>query len=412
MQTVLVGAILVVGAIFLALTILIVVNKGWRESRARWHRVRRWALEPKVLDFVHGNATSILPTFPDGVGRLDRPVLEDVLLGHVQRVRGIECERLRKAIDELGYVDSYLEALGSRRWWHRAQAAETLGLAGATRATDRLIAAMDDPVQEVRIRAAKALGIIGGKAAMRPLIHALDERNRWSSIRIADILSDMGLEVVNELIEHFPSLELDGKVAALDILARVRSLHVAPWLRERTGDPESDVRARACHALGAIGDPDAGPVLRHALRDGAWPVRAMAAKALGKIRQLEAVPDLCEAMRDREWWVRANSARALQALGPPGTDALVWMLEDRDTFARHQAVLMLEESGFLDEKVALIAHIDAGARTEGESFVKRFLEVGQTGRLYELAANHRDGSVRRVLRTMIERATAAGEAPA
>lgn len=408
MYEALVVAIAIIGAVFLALTTLIVLNKGWRESRTRWHRVRRHALEPRVLSFVHGEQPSILPRFPGGIGPLDRPVLEEVLLSLVQRVRGIERDRIRKAIEELGYVDRFVGKLASRRWWDRAQGAEKLGLAGASRATSRLIAAMGDPVPEVRIRAAKALGIIGGKAAMKPLIEALDERNRWSSIRIADILADMGVEVVTELTTNFPLLQPAGKLAALDILGRVRSLHVAPWLRERVADPDPDVRARACHALGAIGDPDAGPVLRAALRDAEWPVRAMAAKALGKTRQLEAVPDLCEAMRDREWWVRSNSARALQAMGAPGRDALVWMLEDRDNFARHQAVLMLEESGFLDEKADLLAHVDAGKRAEGEAFVKRFLDVGQVGRLHELAANHRDAGVRRVLRTKIEEAAARG----
>jgi hypothetical protein len=85
------------------------------------------------------------------------------------------------------------------------------------------------------------------------------------------------------------------------------------------------------------------------------------------------------------------------------------MLEDRDNFARHQAVLMLEESGFLDEKVSTLARPDARDRALGEAFVKRFLEIGQTGRLHELAANHPDAGVRGALRTMIERAAAPGE---
>ncbi len=402
MREILVGAILSIGGVFLGLTILIVLNKGWRESHARWHRVRRWAIEPKVLSFVHGDEASIRPQFPSGVGRLDRQVLEDVLLGHIQRVKGIERDRLQSAIDELGYVDRFLMQLSSRNWWTRAQAAEKLGLSGASRATQRLVATLEDPVPEVRIRSAKALGIIGGKAAMRPLIEALDNRSRWSTIRIADILSDMGLTVVSELTSCFPALAPGGKLAALDILGRVRSLHVAPWIRERLDDPDPDVRARACHALGAIGDQDADQQLRRALRDSTWPVRAMAAKALGRIRRLEAIPDLCEAMRDPEWWVRSNAAGALRVMGAPGTDALVFMLEDRDTFARHQAISMLEESGFLDEKVDLLARLDEGERREGEALVRRFLSAGPTGRIHERAASHRDATVRRTLRTMIE----------
>ena len=398
----LVLSIYLIGSVFVGLTVLIVLNKAYRESRTRWHLVRRWKLEPKVLAWVHGNEPSIRQFLPAPLGRVDRAVIEDILLGHVQRVKGIEQKRLRKAIDELGYVDRYLEQLGGRRWWYRAQAAERIGVAGSTRATPRLVAALEDEVPEVRIRAATALGLVGGRVAIRPLVRALSEPDRWSTIRMADILTQMGTEAVDELVDEFPKLNLSAKVAALDILGRARSLHVSKWLRERLGDPEPDVRARAAHAVGAIGDIDAGPLLRRALRDKEWPVRAMAAKALGKTRQLEAIPDLCEAMRDREWWVRSNAARALRACGPGGRDALVWMLDDQDNFARHQAVLMLQEDGMLDEKVALLSRPDPAERTAAEMFVRRFVQAGQIGRLNELSVTHRDPEVRRTLRRELD----------
>src|SRR6185369_11334999 len=98
----------------------------------------------------------------------------------------------------------------------------------------------------------------------------------------------------------------------------------------------------------------------------------------GRIRRKEAIPELCEALRDREWWVRANSAAALRAMGPAGTDALVAMLEDHDVFARHQAISMLEESGYLDEQVDRLAGPDGGERRRGEALIRLFLDAGPT----------------------------------
>jgi HEAT repeat protein len=162
-------------------------------------------------------------------------------------------------LDELGFVDRFLVRLSASGWWRRAEAAENLGLAGAKRATAKLAAALEDDYPEVRLRAAKALGLVGGRAAVLPLVNALAEPNRWSTIRIADILTDMGHEVVRELMDAFPKLNPHAKLAALDIVGRIHALETVPWLLKRLADPERDVRARAAHALGAIGVVDAAP---------------------------------------------------------------------------------------------------------------------------------------------------------
>lgn len=400
MQEALVVTILLIATLFLALASLIILGKAARELRDGWRRSRRRTLEPLVLKYAHGGDASILSALGGGIAPRDRVVVEMILLDHVQRVRGIEHERLCRAFDEMGFVDRFLAGLNSSRWWRRAEAAENLGLSGAKRATAKLVAALEDEVPEVRLRAAKALGLVGGRAAVLPLLKALTEPNRWSTIRIADILSGMGREVVKELMEAFPKLNVHAKLAALDILGRIHSLDVAPWLLERLTDPESDVRARAAHALGAIGVADGAPALRKSLLDPEWPVRAMAAKALGRIHDVESIPALCAALRDREWWVRANAAEALKLTGPMGIEALEGMLSDEDLYAKHQACLMLEESGILDRRVAQLASSGA-LSSAATSVVSRFVQAGQTSRLRELATTHSDVKVREALSRML-----------
>jgi HEAT repeat protein len=260
---------------------------------------------------------------------------------------------------------------------------------------------LDDESADVRLRAARSLGQLGGRASIRSLIGTLDEPNRWSVIRMADILAEMGSEVVDELVVAFSELKLPGQLAALDILGRVRPLHIIPWLCARLGETERDVRARAAHALGEIGDPAAAEPLRAVLPDHEWPVRAMAAKALGRIRDSEAIPGLCEMLRDSEWWVRVNAAEALRRLGRAGTTALWGMLEDPDPYARHQAVLVLEEAGVVDEQVELLAQTEGEERGEAETLLAQLVEVGHTSRLAELAARHQNPRVRAPLRSLL-----------
>ena len=409
MQSALIVTVLSIAAVFLALTILIVAGKAWREVRDGWRRARRRALEPVILKYAHGSDASVLPALGGAIARRDRVIVEMILLDHVSRVRGIEQERLCRALDELGFVDRFLANLRGSRWWGRAQAAESLGLAGAKRATSQLAAALTDEVPEVRLRAAKALGLVGGRAAVLPLVNALTEPNRWSTIRIADILTRMGGEVVKELMDAFPKLNSHAKLAALDILGRIHALEAVPWLLSRLGDPESNVRARAAHALGAIGVVDAAPELRKALNDPAWPVRAMAAKALGRAHDLEAIPALCAALRDSEWWVRANAAEALKLAGPPGIEALEWMLQDADRYATHQACLMLQDAGVLDRRVAELAG-NVEQRSAAESVVSRFVQAGQISRLRELATTHGEPVVREALLRLLPQEPAAGVA--
>jgi HEAT repeat protein len=409
LRTALIVAIQVLFVIFVVLNLLLVAQKGWRESRDRLRRARRTLLEPRVLAYSHadeGVLASFLERRP--VSR-DRPVLEEILLDHAQRVRGIERRRLGRALDEIGVVDRYLGELAHPRWWRRADAAERLGFAGVSRATERLAEMLEDESSEVRLRAARSLGQVGGRASIRSLIGTLNQPNRWSVIRMADILAEMGPEVVGELVAAFPDLRLPGRVAALDILGRVRPLHVTPWLCVRLEEPEPDLRARAAHALGEIGDPHAGKALRAVLRDSSWPVRAMGAKALGRIRHREAIPELCDAMRDAEWWVRVNAAEALKRLGGAGIAALRSMLADVDPYAQQQAVLMLEETGIIDQQVELLAQEDGEERKEAELLLAQLVRIGCTGRLEELAARNRHPQVRAALELLLAPGTDRGK---
>ncbi len=251
------------------------------------------------------------------------------------------------------------------------------------------------------MRSAAALGRLGGKASIKSLIGILDQRNRWSSIRIGDILAQMGQDVQRELVDRFPTLSPSGKVAALDIIARLRPLEREEWLIERLKDESADVRARACHALGMLGDRNAAHALEELLRDDAWPVRAMAAKALGRMHAEGSIPGLCLTMRDREWWPRSNAAESLRSMGAGGISALKEMLDDEDNYARHQAVLMLEADGLIDRAVDDLDAPEDQVRRNAEILLHKVVDAGQTDRLHELARQHRRQRIRDLLEVLL-----------
>ncbi len=396
----LVATILTMTGTLLLLTLTIVVNKLWRDDRVRWRDNRHDQLEPLVLAYARGEI-SIRQTTGAELHWRDRSLLEEILLAHTQTTSGKERERLTQALIHLGYVDHYIAKLNDRDWWFRAEAAEKLGKSGAPGAADLLTAALDDEMPEVRLRAAMALGELGGATAVRPLIQALSEPNRWSTIRIASILTAKGAEVVNELESAFADMNAHARLGALDILGEIGDIQAAPWLRARLDDPDPDIRSRATAALGAIHDRSAGPRLIELLADPEWPVRAMSAKALGMIEHRSAIAALCNMLRDPVWWVRTNAADALKSMGPDGLTALKNMLEDSDTYARHQAIFKLEQTGQLDHDIGGLVHEEPEMRAAAKVLITRLIDDGQLGRLQDLAEYDPDPEMRSKLSRLL-----------
>lgn len=405
----LIGVIVAIAGFLAAMSVLIVILKIAREVRAARLASWRRKLEPGIRRYIgisEGQAApeprralSHFVTVPD-VG-LGREAAIASLLEHSEVVKGEALERITAALEQIGMVDEEIGRLSSRSWWRRASAAEKLGLARSQRAVEPLAKRLDDPDHEVRLRAARSLGLIGGHSAVRPLVAALAEPTRWSVLRVGEILATMGSRVEQELLVAYDRMPLKSRVATIDILGRLRLPGSASFLEQRLRDEDPDIRARAAHALGQIADPTTHRSLIESFHDPEWPVRAMAAKALGRQHVPEAAPVLVQGLRDREWWVRSNSAESLLELGEAGTRALLGALDDQDTFARHQAVLMLEQNGSVDRLAENLLHEDgeaAGAR----GLLLKLIDIGQVGRIGEIASTHPDAAVRAALTGLLK----------
>ena len=391
------------GVITGLVALLVVVSRARADFENRvWGRRRR-VLSRRIDAYLRGERLGVGDALGHGISRRDLSLAEEILLRRIHAGDEAELGPLVRAFEELGLVSRYLEKLMRGGWWHRAEAAEGLGLARASRAQPALARALEDEHPEVRFRAARALGQVGDAEVMPALVLALNRPELVSTIRMANVLVSMGPSVIGAIVAVFDELEPRARIAALDVLSVVASVEDCVWIRERLNDADPNIRSRAAKALGAIGDLFAGPALVRALQDPEWPVRAVAAKSLAALRYAPAVPELCDALRDSQWWVRANAAESLRRIGPVGLAALESMLEDSDAYARHQAVFILEEAGVLDDRVEDLFSASNRRRGKSRKFVDRVVESGQCARLMELAEAHPDVQVRAFLAHALER---------
>jgi HEAT repeat protein len=382
-----------VAALFLLLLVIIIAAKAWREVHESRLRRRRAELEPAFFKYAVGDKP-IDAYLPRSLHRSERVLVEQIFFELGRVVKGSVRERARDAFERLGFVDESLARLRSRRWWTRAEAAEKLGLMGSAKATTALVAAMSDPVMEVRVRAARALGNIRTSEALVPLVRALDDPARWSAIRVAGILIGAGDESVEILLREFERMPRHARISAIDIFGRIRSLKAVPLLTGLLQSDDPDTRARAAFALGNVGDPGTAPALVATLRDTSWPARAMAARALGRLREDASIPALCSALSDMQWWVRANAAEALKNKGDGGVRALLGMLDASDVYAAQQAVQMLQESGILDSLVAQLGSSEAGERQQALEVMAKMVKLRRTDLLTEMAHAHPEAAIR------------------
>ena len=393
-------AIVIICALFLLLMVGMVLARVIVDWRRRRTRRLSSAIAPRIARVERGELAAA--GFAESLEGGEKALSQELLLSSIAGSDPAAAQALRRAYHAAGHFARDVEELEGRRWWQRAAAAERLGTTRDPEALPYLVEAMQDEEAEVRFRAANALGNIGVPQAIAPLVRALDEPSRWSSIRIADILANMGPGVDDELIATFPELSSASKPLVLDILAKAGARDRVDWVRTLLDYEDANVRARACHALGILGDAgDAGRLMAR-LDDSAWPVRALAAKSLGRLGIADAAPILGTALRDREWWVRANSAEALRELGPRGLETLESMLVDDDTFASHQAVLVLEKEGLLEERLEGLLSADEPERQRAERLLELLLRLERTALLEHLRVSHESGALREIIGATLE----------
>ncbi len=225
----------------------------------------------------------------------------------------------------------------------RVWAARALGRIADGRATDPLVARLNDRDDLLRMAAAEALGSIGDARALQPLVRATlrDPAPQVRAHAAGAVAKIEGERAVDVLVAALADPDYATRLRALEAFETMRALDTTP-LETALRDPNIEVRRRAALALERVGhleqliqrlqseDPTtqkrayesflelgrAGLVdsVASYVHHASFEVRALAARAAGELGAVRVAPLLASAMDDESWPVRAAIAEALGRL--------------------------------------------------------------------------------------------------
>lgn len=241
-------------------------------------------------------------------------------------------------------ITVWIEELDSDDPAARAQAAMSLGNAGASEAVPALLNHLDDPDPTAGYRIAVALGQIADPESIIPLIRFLRQPGGTRQTRAAKALGLMraGQAVPNLsfLLSSDDSLVVSAAAEALGLIGTSDAFGA---LANRSRDDLwTSRRQAATQALEKAGE-EAVPALLNALEYGKEVQRRNVAELLGYIGDRSSVRGLIYALSDSSPAVRAEAARALGRIGDPTAVShlrKLWRRENNPT-VRRQASLAI-----------------------------------------------------------------------
>jgi protein-S-isoprenylcysteine O-methyltransferase Ste14 len=227
-----------------------------------------------------GLATQVLPS-GWRVARVDELVNEIRQEPNPRRRRSL-ADRLARSGQAA--VEPMLRLLEDDASELRVLAAERFPLLRSDRRVPALLAALADPVADVRYHALRGLSAGCGPECVAPVLALLDDPEMHIRMKAMQLLAELGSPAMVDLAtELLGSPHLWQRAAAADALGALGSSRTVPALLMRLEDPEAAVRRSVVIALLRIGSPDARTALRTATRDTDREVRVYAAEALKRI---------------------------------------------------------------------------------------------------------------------------------
>lgn len=276
----------------------------------------------------------------------DKDVALGALLTAAQDIAQDQFPVLHELADRLGLARREIGNLRHRDWTRRAHAATRLGQLRYPPATEALVAALEDPMLDVRLAAAHALAQLRATDAIEPILKSLALPMAWPLQRCVEILYEMGTTATPALLALQPGTRLapPARIVVARVLGMLRARAAVPELLKSLNSDDPELRVSSAQALGVIGEREAAAALRAALDDPEWMVRSAAAVALGALQDRGAVPALAGHLADGSWWVRFNAAQSLYRLNA-ATQLQDAAARHADPFARDISRQILEEHG-------------------------------------------------------------------
>jgi HEAT repeat protein len=335
-------AILSLQLLILIIVPYLILHRWTVNLLGRYAERRKGRFEPHVLNLL--NDPTVTEPLERGLLPGDKKFIKGLLVQQAVQLKGQDRRNMTFVFEKVGYVESEMGALHSRRWWRRLEAAINLGTMQSQIAIPALIDAMRDPVEDVRLAAARALGQLNEPRGLQLLLDVIEEGDRWTGSSIAEAVISMGPAISPTLINRLKSTtNINARLLYVQLCGLLRITAAVNLLLLLLRNPDKETRASAAQALGQLGDISAVESLIIALNDDSWETRAQAAKSLGTLGDKQAIGELRQALSDGNWGVRHNAANALYLLGEEGIKALRETLCSSEGVARTVAAQVLAE---------------------------------------------------------------------
>jgi HEAT repeat protein len=227
-----------------------------------------------------------------------------------------------------GKISKLIGALKDPKQEVRLASAEALGELKAESAVDPLASLFDDPETEVMLAAVNALVSIGTEPAASHLMLALRLENTEARLIAAVALGELkSVKSVSELAKALDDSDAGVALAAATSLGQIGEAAGSKALVGKLGDSSTELRLVCVESLGKTGGEDAAEGLIGALADKDSGVRKAAGESLVAIGEV-TVPYALEALRNDNELIRGGSIAALKALdGVPTTgNDLIWFM--------------------------------------------------------------------------------------
>ncbi|MEH2054890.1 MAG: HEAT repeat domain-containing protein [Nostoc sp.] len=240
------------------------------------------------------------------------------------------------------------------------------------------VAALKDPIPEVRAKAAEHLGeyqldnpktqIKNYDELVKQFVKQLhDKDSAVSRQTAAQALGQMqAKEQAPQVVLLLKDSDPDVRNAAAQALGQMQAKEVVPQIVLLLKDSDPDVRNAAIQALGQMQAKEVVPQIVLLLKDSDLNVRGAAIQALGQMQAKEVVPQIVLLLKDSSWYVREAAAQALgQMQAKEQAPQLALLLKDSDSGIRVAAVKALGQMQAKEQApqfVLLLRNYDAGVR--------------------------------------------------
>jgi HEAT repeat protein len=275
--------------------------------------------ETLALEVVTGGQIKMLKR----LARACPQVMSDCICEELSCITGSAHQHLSDVACELRLLERWTRQLHSRSSLRRCKAVRLLASLEPSRANSRMVAALADDDEQVRIEAARALVRWGDQEEIQAVLKFAASQPLLLRALVAEDLRPVVALCEPYLSPLLCSDDVSVVAGALDIIEAWQKTLSIPGFRGLLNHPATAVRVKALRLAPYVHGADAfEPAVLEGLLDENCEVRVAAAYAAGRMGLRNAIPRLQSLIQANDDRVALAAAEALARLGGSGIATL------------------------------------------------------------------------------------------